>query len=144
MGTSYSHTTAHAMRSGMWFWVLLCVMCYVTGCVHHPTGNCYLWTTKGSGLTLQLCLLHFAYICGRVCSILHRIIAYSMCSVCRNGHGGGCIHIVPSGTNHHSFSDLPFLLHPVLMNALRKWVGSLHYAHSFQMYCIYMHVQQLT
>eukprot|EP00877_Chromochloris_zofingiensis_P001284 jgi/Chrzof1/11156/Cz05g26010.t1 len=39
----------------------------------------------------------------------------------RNGHGGGCIHIVPSGTNHHSFSDLPFLLHPVLMNALRKW-----------------------
>ncbi|KAF6266434.1 platelet-activating factor acetylhydrolase, isoform II-domain-containing protein [Scenedesmus sp. NREL 46B-D3] len=40
------------------------------------------------------------------------------------GPGGGAVHVVPAGSSHGSFTDLPFLLSPWVSNLLRKTVGA--------------------
>jgi hypothetical protein len=40
-----------------------------------------------------------------------------------NGIGGGAIHVVPAGSSHGSFTDLPFLINPWVSNQLRKLVS---------------------
>jgi hypothetical protein len=39
------------------------------------------------------------------------------------GLGGGAVHVVPAGSSHGSFTDLPFLLSPWVTNLLRKTVS---------------------
>ncbi|KAF8056475.1 Ranbp10 [Scenedesmus sp. PABB004] len=40
------------------------------------------------------------------------------------GAGGGALHVVPAGSSHGSFTDLPFLISPWLSRALRKAAGA--------------------
>jgi hypothetical protein len=40
------------------------------------------------------------------------------------GVGGGAIHVVPSGSSHGSFTDLPFLINPWVSNQLRRLVST--------------------
>lgn len=56
-----------------------------------------------------------------------------------NGCGGGAIHVVPAGSSHGSFTDLPFLINPWVSNQLRKLVSSCdaHIAqHNIASHCI--------
>lgn len=39
------------------------------------------------------------------------------------GVGGGAVHVVPSGSSHGSFTDLPFLINPWVSNQLRRLVS---------------------
>lgn len=41
-----------------------------------------------------------------------------------SGSGGGAIHVVPAGSSHGSFTDLPFLLNAWVSNQLRRLVSS--------------------
>jgi hypothetical protein len=41
-----------------------------------------------------------------------------------SGSGGGAIHVVPAGSSHGSFTDLPFLLNPWFSNQLRRLVSN--------------------
>jgi hypothetical protein len=43
------------------------------------------------------------------------------------GLGGGAVHVVPAGSSHGSFTDLPFLLSPWVTNLLRKTVSNIVY-----------------
>lgn len=40
-----------------------------------------------------------------------------------DGAGGGAIHVVPAGSSHGSFTDLPFLINPWMSNQLRRLVS---------------------
>lgn len=40
-----------------------------------------------------------------------------------DGVGGGAIHVVPAGSSHGSFTDLPFLINPWVSNQLRRLVS---------------------
>ena len=37
--------------------------------------------------------------------------------------GGGALHVVPAGSSHGSFTDLPFLLNPWVTKQLRRLVS---------------------
>jgi len=55
-----------------------------------------------------------------------------------NGSGGGAIHVVPAGSSHGSFTDLPFLINPWVSNQLRKLVScscDAHIAHNSASRC---------
>lgn len=41
-----------------------------------------------------------------------------------DGVGGGAIHVVPAGSSHGSFTDLPFLINPWVSNQLRRLVST--------------------
>jgi hypothetical protein len=52
------------------------------------------------------------------------------------GLGGGAVHVVPAGSSHGSFTDLPFLMSPWVTNLLRKTVSQGCCRHFGGLHCV--------